>query len=345
MRGLKDVFAPHFLMGVALGGKLPETYSEAERALIAAHFNVITPENCMKPGPIHPTEETYQWEQADALVAFAQAQKMQVTAHCLVWHSQCPDWFFLNGTKSASRDLVLARMRAHIHAVMGRYKGKVLGWDVVNEAIADGEGELRASKWRQSIGDDFIEKAFEYAHEADPAAELYYNDYSIEMPGKRQKTLNLIARLKAKGLRIDAVGIQGHWELDRVPFKAIEEAIVAYRDAGVKVMITELDLDVVSRAVAGADLSAIEAVQKNDPYVAGLPPQVQERQAAQYAELFRLLRRHEATITRVTFWGLHDGRSWLNSWPRPRTNHALLFDRQSQPKPACTAVVAEGMRR
>ncbi|MBM4050475.1 MAG: endo-1,4-beta-xylanase, partial [Planctomycetes bacterium] len=206
---LKGVFKAHFDIGVALGGKLPDHLKPQEVELVKTHFNAVTPENCMKPGPVQPKEGVFRFEQPDALVAFAQAHGLKVTAHCLVWHNQCPDWFFKDGDKPASRDLVLQRMRTHIHTLAGRYKGRIHGWDVVNEAIDDGKGFLRETQWKQLIGEDFIEKAFEFAHEADPSAKLFYNDYGIESPAKRDKTLRLIAQLKSKGCRIDAVGIQG----------------------------------------------------------------------------------------------------------------------------------------
>jgi len=336
---LKDALSSHFLIGVALGGTLPESYSATEQALITDNFTQITPENCMKPEPIEPREGVFNFTAADALVAFAQAHGMRVTGHTLVWQSQCPQWFFVDGNQPASREHILQRMKAHIQAEVGRYKGKILGWDVVNEAIADNNGYLHATPWSQLVGEDFIDKAFEYAHEADPNAELYYNDYGIEQPQKRAKTLKLIAHLKAQGLRIDAVGIQGHWEVSDLPLRDIEDSILAFHQAGVKVMITELDLDMVKRHFGGADVAHQETATA-DPLAAGCPPELLAQQAERYADLFRLLLKHDDSVTRVTFWGLHDGRSWLNAWPSKRTNYPLLFDRHCQPKPAYAAVLA-----
>ncbi|MEI7833287.1 MAG: endo-1,4-beta-xylanase [bacterium] len=344
MATLKDTY-PQFLVGAALGGLLPGKYSADELAVIKAQFNQITPENCMKPKNIQPEEGKFDFTQADALVKFAVDNGITITGHCLVWHDACPDWFFRDGDKPASRELVLQRMKTHIQTLVGRYRGVIKGWDVVNEAISDtDEVYWRDTKWHQSIGDDFLEKAFIYAHEADPDVELYYNDYSDEYPVKRAKTLKLIADLQAKGIRIDAVGIQGHWMIDDIPFQEIEDSIVAFHKLGVKVMITELDLDVVERDIIGASISAVDK-SVADPYVNGCPPEVLERQAQQYARLFSLFKKHADAITRVTFWGLHDGRSWLNGWPRVRTNHALLFDRQSQPKWAFDAVIAAGQKK
>ena len=338
MPSLKKNYAPYFLIGTALGGMLPGAYSAREIALITSQFDVITPENCMKPRAIQPREGKFNFETADALLAFAEGHGLQVTGHCLLWHTSCPDWFFRDGDHPASRALVLARMRTHIHTLVGRYRGRVKGWDVVNEAIDDGNAYLRKTSWSTLVGEDFIAKAFEFAHEADPRAELYYNDYGIEAPVKREKALRLIRELQGKGLRIDAVGIQGHWELDAVPFAEIEEAITAFHQAGVKVMITELDLDILRRPSHGANVAQTAPVLK-DLYPDGCPPELLARQAEQYGRLFRLLRTHADAVTRVTFWGLHDGRSWLNSWPARRTNYPLLFDRDCAPKPAFTATI------
>ncbi|MHB0938555.1 MAG: endo-1,4-beta-xylanase [Armatimonadota bacterium] len=340
MKPLKELF-PHFLIGTCLGGLLPEDYSPAEMALLEAHFNVFTPESCMKPEPIQPEEGVFQFTQPDNLVAYAEAHGKQVTGHTLIWHQQCPDWFFLDGEAPASRELVLRRLRTHIHTLVGRYRGRILGWDVVNEAISDADDEyFRPTKWWETIGDDFIEKAFEYAHEADPGVELYYNDYSDEYPVKREKTLKLIARLKEKGLRIDGVGIQGHWALDKVPFRELEDAIIAFHHAGMTVMITELDIDVVPREVPKD-----APPESLNPYPDACPPEVLQRQAEQYARLFELFARHRDKITRVAFWGMHDGRSWLNYWPWRRTNYPLLFDRNAEPKPALLAVEKVGLQQ
>jgi endo-1,4-beta-xylanase len=335
---LKEVWADRFAIGAAIPG--PEL-SVAEVVLLKRHFNAITPENCMKPQPIHPEEGRYAFDKADALVAFASANGLMVNAHTLVWHSQCPDWFFKDGAETASKEKVLARMREHIATVAGRYKGKVKSWDVVNEAIDDAAPYLRNSKWFQACGEDFIVEAFKAAKQADPGAELYYNDYNIELPAKRAKTLGLIRMIREGGGVIDGVGIQGHWGVHSMPLSSIERSIQEYEAEGVKVMITELDLDVVPRKTSGAEAGTKEAAG-DDPYVAGLPPEMQERLAEQYAALFKMLAKYPKTVSRVTFWGLHDGRTWLNSWPRKRTNHPMLWARDLSPKPALQAVLEAG---
>jgi len=335
---LKAAFGRSFAIGAAIPGA---NLSDAEKALLVRHFSTVTPENCLKPQPVHPEEERYAFGPGDALVEMARANGLTVNGHTLVWHSQCPDWFFLDNGQPAGRERVLKRMRDHIAAVAGRYAGKMASWDVVNEAIDDGPGYLRKSKWLTAIGEDFIAEAFLAARQADPKAELIYNDYNIEAGGKREKTLRLIRDLKQRKVPIAGVGIQGHWSLDHLPLQAIEEAILAFHAEGLKVSITELDIDVVTRSAAGADVNAREK-GTGDPFANGLPPEIQKRLADRYAQLFALLSKHRDKIARVTFWGLHDGRSWLNSWPRRRTNHPLLFDRALQPKPALEAVLGLG---
>lgn len=333
---LAQAMGDWFVVGAAIpGGEL----NQAERGLLFRHFSAVTPENCMKPAPVHPSEGRFDFARADALVDMALANGLTVNGHTLIWHAQCPDWFFIDGDRPAGRALVLQRMRAHIAAVAGHFAGRVKSWDVVNEALDDGDGYLRRTKWMTSIGEDYIAEAFLAARKADPAAELYYNDYDIESPSKRDKALRLIRDLRRRRVPIDGIGIQGHWRLDQIPFQHIENAILAFHAEGLKVMITELDVDMVARTISGAEAGSREQGD-DDPYARGLPPDIQQRLADQYARLFALFIKHEDKISRVTFWGLHDGRSWLNTWPRRRTNHPLLWDRALHPKPALAAVLA-----
>lgn len=336
---LKDVYRDDFAVGVALGNL--GTFAPAELALVVREFSVITTENNLKPARVQPQEGVFTFEEGDALVAFAQQHNLPVIGHNLAWHQSTPDWFFLEGDKPASRELLLKRLRAHIHAVVGHFKGRIKGWDVVNEGLSDKTEEyLRPNKWQQLVGDDYIAKAFEYAHEADPAAELYFNDYGNEYPHKREKTLRLIKDLQARGLRVDGIGMQLHLQLDRIPYAEIDRSLTAFRELGVKVMITELDLDLVERSVWGADTAQTEEPTTTNLGWAVAPPELLRRQAEQYARLFALLRQHRDIVDRVTFWNLHDGKSWLNNWPvKGRINHPLLFDRALQPKPAHAAVL------
>jgi endo-1,4-beta-xylanase len=339
---LQAKFGSRFVVGVALGGRLPDDYSNEERKLISDQFGSITPENCMKMAHIQPREGQFDFAQADALVAFAQEHKMQVCGHTLVWakDERTPSWVFLDGDKPASRDLVLERMRTHIKAVAGRYRGKVASWDVVNEVLDDGEPYFRESHWQTLAGPEFIAEAFKIAHEADPDALLVYNDYNVELPKKREKLLRLIRELREKKIPLGAVGIQGHWEIDHIPFKDIEALLDTMKELGLKVMVSELDLGLVPRGPWYADGGKNRAeVGKTNPLAGGAPPELLDRQGRQYAELFKLLKGRSASIGRVTFWDLHDGRSWLNSFPWRHDEYPLLFDRQSKPKAAFDAVM------
>ncbi|HEU5117214.1 MAG TPA: endo-1,4-beta-xylanase [Isosphaeraceae bacterium] len=337
---LRKAAAGRFLIGTAVMSRQLDDPDLS--ALIAQQFNCLTGENEFKPAPIHPQPDQFQFAAPDKIVEFAQAHDMKVIGHTLCWHSQSPRWMFQGSDgKPLPRDEALRNLKAHINGVMSHFKGKVLGWDVVNEAISDAKGEyLRETPARRAIGDDYIIKAFEFAHEADPEAELYYNDYSNDQPDKLQKTLRLIRELKAAGVRIDAVGMQSHLRLDdtEAPDR-LDQAIKAYSAEGVKVVITELDVDVLPRRARGADVAAREQGGTN-PYRDGLPPELAEAQARFYAALFQVARKHPNVVTRITFWGTHDGASWLNSWPvRGRTNHPLLWDRELKAKPALNAIL------
>lgn len=230
---LKDVYTNDFLIGSALGS--PRSYNATEQALIKSQFNCATPEVCMKPRPIHPKEDVWTFAQADAYVDFCQQNHIAAFGHTLVWHEDCPDWFFKDGDKPASRELVLKCLENHIRTILTRYKGRIHGWDVVNEAISDNPAEfLRKTKWLQSIGDDYVEQAFRFAQQADPEVPLQYNDYNIEREPKRSKALKLIKDLQSKGIRVATVGIQGHWSIDQIPFADIDKAIDLFHQLGVK---------------------------------------------------------------------------------------------------------------
>ena len=309
----------------------------AQFDILRKNFSTVTPENCMKPKSVQATEGKFDFSKADAIVAMAHSNGMTVNGHTLVWHNHCPEWFFEDGGKPASGELVLKRMKAHIAAVAGHFAGKVASWDVVNEALADKGDYLRDSKWLQAIGPNFIAEAFKAAHLADPKAELYYNDYRIEIKSKRERAIRLIKELKAQQIPIDGIGIQGHWQLDKIPFKEIEEAIVAFHELGLKVSITELDINVYSRGNGGD--SAIKLQPAEDLYANGLPPEMLKRQAEQYGQLYALFLKHSDKIERVTTWGFYDGYSWLNIMPFKCTNYPLFWDRNLQPKPALAAVL------
>ena len=286
---LKAKFGSRFLVGVALGGQVPDDYSPIERKLILDQFSGVTPENCMKMTAIQPSEGEFHFEQADALVAFAQKNQLQVVGHTLVWakDDRTPAWVFLDGDKPASRELVLERMHTHIRTVVSRYRGKIASWDVVNEVLDDVEPYLRPSKWLSIVGPDFVVKAFEWAHEADPDALLLYNDYNVELPKKREKLVRLIRELREKNVPLGAIGIQGHWEVDLVPFRDIDALLVSMKEQGLKVMVSELDLGVVPRGVWWADggKNRVE-VAKTNPLSAGCPPELIERKPSSTPSCF-----------------------------------------------------------
>ncbi len=342
---LKDAFAEAFLVGTALSK--PQILGErpADMALVVRQFNALTAENAMKWERIHPEEDRYDWETADAMVEFAAAHEMYVAGHVLVWHQQTPAWVFEDGQGGpASREQLLARMQSHIETVVGRYRGRVQSWEVVNEALND-DGTLRQTPWLEIIGEDYIARAFEFAHRADPDADLYYNDYSMYKPTKRDGAVRLVRGLLEQGLRVDAIGLQAHYGMghpeDLEDFRA---SIAAVGELGLRARITEFDLSVLptpDAASRGADLSVNhELSARLNPYAEGLPADVERRQAERWVALFRILLDQQAIVDRVTFWGVNDGQNWKNGWPmRGRTDYPLLFDREDQPKPAYFQVI------
>ncbi|MFH5831200.1 endo-1,4-beta-xylanase [Halalkalibaculum sp. DA384] len=346
LNSLARAYQDQFNIGVALNRFQVEGETPEATPLITNHFNSITPENLLKWERVHPQPDEYNFGPADCFVEFGEKNEMFIVGHTLVWHSQVPDWVFKdeNG-EDLGREALLQRMKAHIDSVAGRYRGRIDGWDVVNEAVLD-EGGMRETKWYQIIGEDYVEKAFEYADQAAPDAELYYNDYNLWKPEKRQAAIDLVKRLQEKGIRIDGIGMQAHLKIDHPPVQMVEESIEAFAGLGVKVMITELDIDVlpgkgeVSADVGSAEDAGDTVPEALNPYREGLPDSVQQQLTDRYVELFELFKKHRNKISRVTFWGLNDGQSWLNNFPIPgRTNYPLLFDREYQPKPALEAVL------
>jgi endo-1,4-beta-xylanase len=340
---LKDAFRDAFRIGAAVNAAQFEDRDTAGAALVKAQFNSITPENVLKWENVHPRADGYNFGPPDAYVAFGEKNHMLVIGHTLVWHSQTPRWVFEDAHgEPLDREHLLARMRDHIHTVVGRYKGRIAGWDVVNEALNE-DGTLRQSPWLKIIGEDYIAKAFEFAREADPKAELYYNDYSLENEAKRNGAVELVRKLKAQGVPIAAVGLQCHNKMDFPSVEQEEATIAAFEKLGVKVNITELDIDVLPRATRQntADVSQrAESQAALNPYAGGLPDNMQQALAKRYADLFAVFLKHRGTVTRVTFWGVADGDSWLNNWPvRGRTSYPLLFDREHKTKPAFDAVM------
>jgi len=339
---LKGAYAEYFKVGVALPAMIFMGGDRAAQKLAKAQFNRITAENEMKWASVHPGS-SFSFETSDAFVRFGQRNGMEVHGHCLVWHTNQPGWPFQGNRGPATRDEVLARLKKHIDRVAGRYDGKVAYWDVVNEALED-DGAMRRSPWYNTIGPDYVEQAFKMAAAAAPTAKLVYNDYNMWMPPKRDAAVALVQRLQSQGIRIDAVGMQGHYRTAGEPsLQQVEEAILAFKATGVEVLITEFDIDPLPYAwdKLGADVNfTVQQREELDPYVRGFPPEAEAAHAKRYADLFRLFVKHSDVVQSVTFWGLSDDFSWLNTWPiQGRTNYPLLFDRGLRPKKAWFAVM------
>jgi endo-1,4-beta-xylanase len=338
---LKETFKESFLIGAALNSSQYTAQDSKAVGLIRTHFNSITPENILKWESVHPEPGIYNFSEADQFVGFGQKENMFIIGHTLIWHSQLPAWVVSSSSPKDSI-VVMNRIKEHISTVVGRYKGKIKGWDVVNEALEE-DGSLRKSDYLKVFGKSYLKKSFEFAALADPGAELYYNDYNIELPAKRAGALKLIKELKDAGIKIDGVGIQAHWGLGLPSLEDIETSIVQYSELGVKVMFTEMDISVLKNPweVQGADVSQNFAYDaKMNPYPDELPDSIQILLAERYKAIFKIFNKHKDKISRVTFWGVEDGHSWLNNWPiQGRTNYPLLFDRNYKPKPAYKAVL------
>jgi endo-1,4-beta-xylanase len=327
---LKTLVPAGWLIGAAINQNQSDGRDAAAVDLVTRQFNSITPENLLKFESVQRQPGVFTFDAQDRYVAFGTDRGMTVIGHTLVWHSQTPAWVWTAADGApADRATLLERMRTHITTVVGRYKGRIRGWDVVNEALND-DGTMRDSPWRRGIGDDYIAKAFEFANQADPGAELYYNDYNLATrPAKRAGAIRIVKELQQRGLRVDAVGEQGHWRLDTPANAEIDQTIAELRATGLKVMITELDVNLLPPG--GPPTPGQAPPPAANPYVNGLPDDVQRALAQRYADAFRVFLKHRDALTRVTFWGVSDADSWLN---RGRANHPLLWDRQRRPKPA-----------
>ncbi len=332
---LKEAFGDKFLIGAALNQKQIAEEDSAVAALIRRNFNAIVAENCMKCEVMHPTEEQYNFEEADKMVRYAEKNGMKLIGHCLIWHSQCAPWFCVdeNG-KLVSADVLKQRIKDHISTIMGHYKGRIHGWDVVNEAIME-DGSYRQSQFYQIMGEDFIPYAFQCAMEADPDAELYYNDYNMSHSGKRNTVVRLIRTLKEQNIRIDAIGLQGHMGIDYPNLNDFEESMLAFASEGVKVMITEWEMSALPTVSQSANISDTVAYMKEmNPYPEALPDSVSRIWNARMKAFFELFLKHSDIVTRVSAWGVTDGDSWKNDFPvHGRREYPLLFDRNLQPKP------------
>lgn len=333
---LKDAFQGKFLIGAAMNVDQIEGQDTAGVRVVKHHFNSITAEDCMKSMYLQPEEGEFFFEEADRFIEFGEKNGMHIVGHTLIWHSQAPDWFFTDEAgNDVSREVLIERMRNHISTVVGRYKGRIDGWDVVNEAILD-DGTYRNSKFYSIIGEDFIPLAFQFTHEADPDAELYYNDYGMGLEGRRNGVVQMVKSLQERNIPIDGIGMQGHMGLDYPDINEYEKSILAYSALGLKVMITEMDIIVLpfpSPNVTAEVSLSYEYQQEMNPYAAGLPDSVATIWENRYVDYFKLFLKHQDKISRVTLWGVSDANSWRNDWPmHGRTDYPLLFDRDYQPK-------------
>jgi GH35 family endo-1,4-beta-xylanase/lysophospholipase L1-like esterase len=337
---LKEAVGNRFKLGVGVSHVVVQNPEDA--ALILRHFQILTPENCMKPQNIHPAESGWDFDDSDRFVEFARANQLEVVGHCLVWakDDRTDAWMMQENGQPVSREMLLHRIETHVQTVVERYADAVTMWDVVNEAVGDSDdGLLRDSVYSRTTGIDFIVTAFHAARAKDPTALLIYNDYNDHLPDKRKKIIELLTQLKQKGAPVDAYGMQGHFELGDDSVAQLRETFDALRSLGLKVVVSELDIDVVTRSRWWADGGKYrDELATYDPYRDGLPSDIEQRQSQQYVELFKLFVENSDIIERVSFWNLHDGQSWLNFFPWRRVNYPLLFDRQRRSKPAFDAV-------
>tara|TARA_R110000868_G_scaffold165961_1_gene399652 strand:+ start:4383 stop:5510 length:1128 start_codon:yes stop_codon:yes gene_type:complete len=336
---LKEAYNENFYIGTAISeGQINEKDSIVT-GLISKEFNSITAENIMKSMFIHPLRDTFDFKLTDKYIAFGEKHNMFIHGHTLVWHSQLAPWF----SEIKDRTEMVSAMENHIKTIVSRYKGKIGSWDVVNEALNE-DGSLRKSVFLDAMGDEYLALAFKLAAEADPNVDLYYNDYNMTNVEKRNGAIRMIKHLQEQGLKVDGIGMQGHWGLEKPSLEDIEKSILDYASLGVKVAITELDINVLPNPfeLVGAEVSQrFKNSEKMNPYPTSLPDSVQTKLAQRYESIFELFLKHQDKISRVTFWGVYDGQSWLNDWPiAGRTNYPLLFDKNLQPKPAYHSILS-----
>jgi len=331
-KGLKDYYRDYFSVGAAVS---PKVLTTEESSLVVQHFNSLTAENAMKSKPIHPDEDRFFWKDADSIVAFAGRHNMRVRGHTLVWHNQAPGWLFVDEQGApVSKDLLLSRLRTHIHTVVNRYKGKIYAWDVVNEAVSDSPDEyLRKSPLLEICGEAYIAKAFQWAHEADPGALLFYNDYNEIDPVKRKKIIRLLQQLKKDGVPVHGVGLQGHWALNEPTREQLEKTLTDFAGVGLDIQITELDVSVYPKEHARRERTATDTET-------AYTPEKELKQTEVYKMLFEVFRKYRDQISSVTFWNVSDRHSWLDNFPvTNRKDYPLLFDQNLQPKKAYWEVI------
>jgi endo-1,4-beta-xylanase len=338
---LSDAYKNNFFIGAAISEDQILEKDNRSLSIVRNQYNTITPENAMKWMFLQPSPNKFEFELADKYVEFGLNNKMHIVGHTLVWHSQLAD--FMN--EVTDKTIMSNYVNNHINTIVKRYEGKIDTWDVVNEALNE-DGTLRESIFLKTLGENYIIDAFKLAEKVDPDAELAYNDYNLCSPKKREGAIRLIKNLQKENAKINAVGIQAHWQLNTPSIDEIEKSIIAFEDLGVKVMFTELDISVLPNPweVVGAgveqNFDQFIGDPKMNPYPEILPDYMLQKQAKRYEDIFKLFLKHEDKISRVTFWGVTDKTSWLNDWPiKGRTNYPLLFDRSYQSKEAYQSIL------
>ena len=333
IRGLKDYYAEYFSIGVAVS---PRSLKTDEAQLVVQQFNSITAENDMKMEPVHPAENEYNWRGADSIASFAKRNNLKLRGHTLCWHQQTPEWIFRDTiTKTTvTKEVLLQRLKDHITTVVKRYKGTIYAWDVVNEVISDKPGEyFRPSQWYNICGEDFVARAFQYAHEADPDALLFYNDYNEINPVKREKIIRMIKGLKAAGIPIHGVGLQGHWAINEPSKEQLDKTLHDFSKLGLEMHITELDISVYPKEHDARE-------RKPEDYNTAFTAEKEKKQMEVYKMCFELFRKYKGVISGVTFWNISDRHSWLDDFPvMGRKDYPLLFDKDLKPKKVFWEVV------
>jgi endo-1,4-beta-xylanase len=342
---LAQKYAALFPIGAAVDPQSIHTHAE----LLKRHFNSITTENEMKFESVHKEEGKFDYAAADQAVAFAKSNGMKIRGHALVWHRQTPDWVFSDAAGApVTKEVLLGRLKDHISHVVNHFKGSVYAWDVVNEAVTD-EGKFRTgdeaeadqrSKWYAILGETYIAEAFKAAHEADPAAKLFYNDYRHYIPAKRQAIYEMLKSMLANGVPVHGVGLQAHLSIEPSTVEGnhgyyqtvenLEQAINSYASLGLDVQVTELDMSVYVPGVKYTPETFYTDATFSDA--------IETKQAQRYAAFFELFRKHADVITGVTFWGIADDNTWLSEFSSGRKDFPMLFNAKHEPKKAFYAV-------
>ena len=335
---LKEAFENEFVIGAAVNDQLILEKDSIGAQLVKKEYNTITPENSMKWMYMEPEQGVFDFETADRYIEFSTKNNISFIGHNLVWHSQLAGWV----EKIESKEELNASLKKHVQTIASRYSGKLHGWDVVNEALNE-DGTLRNSLFLEKLGPEYLVNSFKWAQESDPKAELYYNDYNMTRKEKRDGAIELVKMLQKEGARVDGIGMQAHWSLIDPTLEEIETSILEYSDLGIQVMITEFDITVLPNPwdLEGAEVSQnFEGSEFMNPYPTEMPDSISVQLAKRYEDIFKLFKKHSDKISRVTFWGVNDGNSWLNNWPiENRTNYPLLFDRNYEPKAAYYSVM------